>query len=56
MFASWRKSSASEEDSGRYTCIHTGYPDPVFALVNVAVFQPGKSSHFWIIFHIQVCY
>nr|XP_022327333.1 uncharacterized protein LOC111126761 isoform X2 [Crassostrea virginica] len=42
MFASWRKSSAAEEDSGRYTCIHTGYPDPVFAMVNVAVFQPEQ--------------
>lgn len=38
----WSKSAATGADSGRYTCLHTGYPDPVFVSINIAVIQPGN--------------
>lgn len=38
----WSTSAATNADSGRYTCLHTGYPDPVFVSVNITVIQPGK--------------
>lgn len=37
----WSTSAATETDSGRYTCLHTGYPDPVFVSVNITVIQSG---------------
>eukprot|EP00105_Crassostrea_gigas_P037729 XP_019921877.1 PREDICTED: uncharacterized protein LOC105326226 [Crassostrea gigas] len=38
----WSKSAATGADSGSYTCLHTGYPDPVFVSINIIVIQPEQ--------------
>lgn len=38
----WSKLSGTKDDSGRYICIHSGYPDPVSVSVYVTVLQPGR--------------
>lgn len=38
----WRKLSATGDDSGRYTCSHSGYDDPVSVSVLITVIQPEQ--------------
>lgn len=38
----WRKLSATGDDSGKYTCSHSGYDDPVSVSVFITVIQPGE--------------
>ncbi|XP_078329616.1 uncharacterized protein LOC111112680 [Crassostrea virginica] len=38
----WSKSDAAEEDSGRYTCLHSGYPDTALASLYVTVIKPDQ--------------
>lgn len=38
----WSKLAATGADSGSYTCLHTGYPDPVYVSINIIVIQPGN--------------
>lgn len=38
----WRKLSATGDDSGRYTCSHSGYDDQVSVSVYITVIQPGE--------------
>lgn len=38
----WSKSDAAEEDSGSYTCLHSGYPDTELTSLYVTVIKPGQ--------------
>nr|XP_022287642.1 uncharacterized protein LOC111100229 isoform X1 [Crassostrea virginica]XP_022287725.1 uncharacterized protein LOC111100229 isoform X1 [Crassostrea virginica] len=42
LSSTWNKSSAVEDDSGRYTCWYHGYPDHVHVSVNVTVIKPEQ--------------
>nr|XP_034326973.1 uncharacterized protein LOC105329357 isoform X6 [Crassostrea gigas] len=38
----WSKTTAKEDDTGRYTCTHSSYQDPIFVSVYVTVFKPEQ--------------
>uniref|UniRef100_K1PLV0 Uncharacterized protein n=1 Tax=Magallana gigas TaxID=29159 RepID=K1PLV0_MAGGI len=40
----WRKLSATGNDSGRYTCVHSGYDYPVSVSVYINVIQPQQKG------------
>lgn len=37
-----------EYDTGRYTCTHSTYQDPIYVSVNVTVFKPGNFAFYFI--------
>ncbi|XP_078333514.1 uncharacterized protein LOC111100876 isoform X4 [Crassostrea virginica] len=42
FYSIWSKLAVTEDDSGRYTCLYSSYPDPVFASVTVSVIKPEQ--------------
>uniref|UniRef100_A0A8W8I3F3 G-protein coupled receptor 133 n=1 Tax=Magallana gigas TaxID=29159 RepID=A0A8W8I3F3_MAGGI len=42
LSTTWTKTTAMEYDTGRYTCTHSTYQDPIYVSVNVTVFKPEQ--------------
>ncbi|XP_052697868.1 adhesion G protein-coupled receptor B1-like isoform X2 [Crassostrea angulata] len=43
LSTTWTKTTAMEDDTGRYTCTHSSYQDPMYVSVNVTVFKPEQN-------------